>query len=47
MDQVPSLRPFVTAQDFALSKRFYQAPGFRLSHGGGEIALLKTDSFTL
>ncbi len=42
MDQVLSLRPFVPARDFALSKRFYQALGFRLSHEGREIALLKT-----
>ena len=46
MDQVLSLRPFVPARDFALSKRFYQALGFRLSHEGGEIALLKTGGFS-
>jgi uncharacterized glyoxalase superfamily protein PhnB len=46
MDQVPSLRPFVPARDFALPKRFYQALGFRLSHEGGEIALLKTGGFS-
>ena len=46
MDQVLSLRPFVPARDFALSKRFYQALGFWLPHESGEIALLKTGSFS-
>ena len=46
MDQVLSLRPFVPARDFALSKRFYQALGFRLSHEEGQIALLKAGSFS-
>ena len=46
MDQVLSLRPFVPARDFALSKRFYEALGFRLSREEGQIALLKTGSFS-
>ena len=46
MDQVLSLRPFVPARDFALSKRFYQALGFRLSHEDAQVALLKTGSFS-
>jgi len=41
MDQVLSLRPFVPARDFAVSKRFYAALGFRLSHEGEDVAMLK------
>jgi hypothetical protein len=41
MDQVLSLRPFVPARDFAVSKRFYQAVGFRLSLDGEDVASLK------
>ena len=41
MDQVLSLRPFVPARDFAVSKRFYGALGFRLSRDGEDVAMLK------
>ena len=41
MDQVLSLRPFVPCRDFAEAKRFYQAVGFRLSHDGADVAMLK------
>ncbi len=41
MDQVLALRPFVPARDFELSKRFYQALGFRVSHEGDGVAGLK------
>jgi predicted lactoylglutathione lyase len=41
MDQVLSLRPFVPARDFAVSKRFYAGLGFRLSHEGEDVAMLK------
>ena len=43
MDQVLSLRPFVPARDFAVSKRFYQALGFRLSHDGEDVAMRKLE----
>lgn len=46
MDQVLSLRPFVPARDFALSKRFYGALGFRLTHEDRQVALFKTGSFS-
>jgi predicted lactoylglutathione lyase len=46
MEQVIALRPFLPAQDFALSKRFYQAIGFTLSGEDAEIAFLKIDSFS-
>ncbi len=46
MDQVLALRPFVPAKDFALSKRFYQALGFALTHDAEDIAFLKLGSFS-
>ncbi len=46
MDEVLALRPFVPAKDFAVSKSFYQALGFTLTHEDGSIALLKTGSFS-
>lgn len=41
MGDVLALRPFVPARDFALSKRFYVALGFRVSQDGADVALLK------
>ena len=46
MDQVLALRPFVPAKDFGLSKRFYQALGFALTHEDDGIAILKLGSFS-
>lgn len=46
MDQILAIRSFVPAKDFALSKRFYQALGFRLTHADEKIAMLKLDSFS-
>ncbi len=46
MEQVLSLRPFVPARDFALSKRFYQALGFELTLEDQQIAILKLGSFS-
>ncbi|MCB8875018.1 VOC family protein [Acidisoma silvae] len=46
MDQVLALRPFVPAKDFALSKRFYQALGFRLTWEEPPVAMLKMGSFS-
>lgn len=46
MDQVLALRPFVPAQDFGLSKRFYQALGFRLTYENEDIAMLKLGGFS-
>jgi uncharacterized glyoxalase superfamily protein PhnB len=36
-----ALRPFVPAKDFEVSKRFYQALGFRISHQDENIAVMK------
>ncbi len=46
MQQVLGLRPFVPARDFALSKRFYQAIGFRLALESPPIAVMKMEGFT-
>ncbi len=46
MDQVVGLRPFVPARDFELSKRFYQALGFRITHEEPSIAMLKLAGFS-
>lgn len=46
MDQILALRPFVPAKDFHLSKRYYQALGFWLTHEDESIAILKLDSFS-
>ncbi len=46
MDQVLAIRPFVPAKDFALSKRFYQALGFRVTLEEGPVAILKLGSFS-
>lgn len=41
MTAILALRPFVPAKDFELSKRFYQALGFRISHQDENIAAMK------
>ena len=46
MEQVLALRPFVPAQDFELSKRFYQTLGFTKTHEDESIAILKLSSFS-
>jgi hypothetical protein len=46
MEQEIALRPFVPAKDFELSKRFYQALGFRLTMQDRDIAMLKLGSFS-
>jgi hypothetical protein len=46
MDQILGLRPFVPAQDFALSKRFYLALGFAPTHEDESIAILKLEAFS-
>jgi hypothetical protein len=46
MEQVLSLRPFVPARDYALSKRYYQALGFELTSENEQIAILKLGSFS-
>lgn len=46
MEQVLALRPFVPAKDFALSKRFYEALGFRLTLDDPPVAVLKLGSFS-
>ena len=46
MNQVLALRPFVPARDYALSKRFYQALGFRVTHEDENVTLLKLGAFS-
>ncbi|SAL43211.1 glyoxalase/bleomycin resistance protein/dioxygenase [Caballeronia peredens] len=46
MNQLLALRPFVPAKDFDLSKRFYEALGFRITHEDDNIAMLKAESFS-
>jgi len=46
LDSVLALRPFLPARDFDLSKRFYQALDFRLTHEDPLIAMLKQGSFS-
>jgi len=46
MEQIVSLRPFVPAKDFAVSKRFYQALGFAITVEDPPIAILKAESFS-
>lgn len=41
MTEILALRPFVPAQDFEASKRFYQAVGFRISYQDDSIAAMK------
>ena len=46
MEQVLGLRPFVPARDFPLSRRFYQALGFRVAFDDARIAILDLDGFS-
>jgi uncharacterized glyoxalase superfamily protein PhnB len=46
MEQVLALRPFVPAKDFDLSKRFYEALGFRATHTADDVTILKMESFS-
>ena len=46
MDSVLAIRPFVPAQDFSLSKRYYAALGFTLTHEDADVAILKAGSFS-
>ena len=45
-DQVMALRPFVPARDFARSRAFYAALGFRETFANGEIAIMKLGAFS-
>jgi hypothetical protein len=46
MSEILALRPFVPAKDFELSKRYYQALGFRMTLEEESIAILKLESFS-
>ena len=46
MEQILSLRPFVPAKDFALSKRYYQTLGFTLTGEDDKVAFLKLGDFS-
>jgi len=47
MQQVVSMRPFVPARDFALSQRFYQRLGFRITGVERDVAFVKLEGCTL
>lgn len=44
-EQILALRPFVPASDFDLSKRFYTAMGFMMSHADSSIAIFESGEF--
>jgi hypothetical protein len=46
MEQVLALRPFVPAKDYALSKRYYEALGFRPTIEEDQVTILKMESFS-
>jgi hypothetical protein len=46
MEQILAIRPFVPAKDFALSKRFYETLGFRVTLEEAPIAILKLGAFS-
>jgi uncharacterized glyoxalase superfamily protein PhnB len=46
MDDLLALRPFIPAQDFELSKRFYQALGFAITHEDESVVGLKLGKFS-
>ena len=46
MSDVLALRPFVPAKDYALSKRYYEALGFRTTHAEADVTLLKMGSYS-
>ncbi len=46
MDQILAMRAFVPARDYALSKRFYQALGFSLTHEDAQVSFLKLGGFS-
>jgi uncharacterized glyoxalase superfamily protein PhnB len=41
-----ALRPFVPARDVALSRRFYEALGFVVTHAADQVTILKLESFS-
>jgi uncharacterized glyoxalase superfamily protein PhnB len=45
-DPILALRPFVPARDFAASRAFYEAVGFKATHSDSDIAMLKQGSFS-
>jgi len=47
VDDVLAIRPFLPAQDFALSKRFYLSLGFSLTHEDNQTAGLKLGRFSV
>ena len=47
MDSILALRPFLPAKDFAISQRFYQALGFKVTYQDDTIAILKLESFSV
>lgn len=44
-DPILALRPFVPARDYDLSRRFYEALGFAVTHRDDDVTLLKLGSF--
>jgi catechol 2,3-dioxygenase-like lactoylglutathione lyase family enzyme len=46
MDLEIGLRPFLPARDLALSKRFYQALGWRVTYEDAKIAILRAGDYS-
>ena len=46
MHEILAMRPFLPAKDMALSRRFYEALGFRCTYSDESIAIMKRDSFS-
>jgi catechol 2,3-dioxygenase-like lactoylglutathione lyase family enzyme len=46
MEQILAIRAFVPARDYAVSKRFYQALGFVLTHDDPHVSFLKLNDFS-
>ncbi len=46
MGEVLAIRPFVPAKEYAVSKRYYEALGFRCTHSDDHVTLLKMGGFS-
>ena len=46
MDNILTMRPFVPARDYAVSQRFYQRLGFRMTGVSGQVSFMKLGSFS-
>ena len=46
MSEVLAIRPFVPAKDFEVSRRYYEAIGFHVTHSDEHVTLLKSGAFS-